>query len=287
MVMVVSPVVVRRARRVLRGAAVAVLFGATLSGCYLDEAQQIHDTTPEARPWFCVSTGVGGHHGDDDALAEPVYAGQAKGALSWDDCLTVAKNFDDAYAFANQWPTKQDAEAGGWTEEVAYAPGTGTHHFQVSSFGAAFDPGRPLFLQYGGEAPDAPLVGLSWWVQSGDLPPEGFVGGNDWWHHHGALCYVGNRVIVGDDELTDQQCAFYGGHVSRFPGYHMVHAWIIPGWQYKPDVFAGAHPCLLADGIAPPGDPCWAKAAGGATGGDHGADHGGDAHGGPTPPAQS
>jgi hypothetical protein len=53
--MVVSTVVVRRARRLLGAAAVAVLFGATLSGCYLDEAQQLHETTPDARPWFCVS----------------------------------------------------------------------------------------------------------------------------------------------------------------------------------------------------------------------------------------
>jgi hypothetical protein len=274
--MVVSTVVVRRARRLLGAAAVAVLFGATLSGCYLDEAQQLHETTPDARPWFCVSHGVGGHHGDNTAVADPAYAGQTKGALSWDDCLSVAASFDEVVAYASQWPTQRDAEAGGWSEQTSYGKGLGTHHMNMSNLGS-FNPTRPAFLQYGSDDPDAPLVGVSWWVSSGDRPPEGFAGNNDWWHEHGALCFVGTRVI-DDGQLSDDQCRFFGGNISRFPGYHMLHAWIIPGFENKVDMFAGTHPCLLEKGVAPPEDPCWAEAAGtgqpGTDPGEHGMDHG-------------
>ena len=277
--MVVTAMVVPRARRLARWAMVGAALGVAATGCYYEEAQYVQDHAPDTRPWFCLSSGVGGHHGDSTHVAHPAYDGAAKGALGWDDCLSVARSFDAALGYANQFPTKAAAESRGWSEQVAYTPGMGTHHMNLADFGKPFDPNRPVFLQYGGEEPDAPLVGLTWWVQNGSQPPEGFPGGNDWWHSHGALCFMGNRVIAPDDSLTDEECRFYGGYISRYPGYYMLHAWVVPGWTYKPDVFAGAHPCLLENGIAPAEHACWAEAAG--TGPDHGGGHGSEHDGGP------
>ena len=53
-----------------------------------------------------------------------------------------------------------------------------------------FDPAEPEFLQYNGNGPTARAGGhvvLRAHRQTG-LPPEGFVGNNDWWHHHPTLC---------------------------------------------------------------------------------------------------
>jgi hypothetical protein len=247
--------------------ALALVATVLATGCYLDEAQKMRDSKPDDRPWICRSSGTGGHHGDSHGVADPAYAGQTKGDLSWDDCLAVAKNFDDVVAWAGQWPTRGAAEADGWFAQTAYSPGMGTHH--ARAFGGTFDATRPMFLQYGGNGPDAPLVGVSWWVSSGDRPPEGFPGGNDWWHTHRMLCYQGNQVIGGED-MTPEDCRFVGGSPSQFPGYWMVHAWVFAGWENKVDVYAGTHPCLLADGPAPAGHPCWAEAAGDAAEGhDH------------------
>ena len=58
-----------------------------------------------------------------------------------------------------------------------------------------FDPDKPTYLQYDGNGPDAKLVGMSWYVRSGAMPPEGFPGDNDWWHVHPELCLSGGLVV--------------------------------------------------------------------------------------------
>ena len=37
----------------------------------------------------------------------------------------------------------------------------------------------------------------------------------------------------------------------------LLHAWIVPGWEDRSDVFAGHNPCLLPSGPATPDDECW------------------------------
>jgi hypothetical protein len=131
----------------------------------------------------------------------------------------------------------------------------GTHHAMGNPLQGSFDPERPNFLQYDGNGPDAELVGMSWYVDNGpEDPPEGFAGDNDWWHTHEYLCISNATGLV----IRDGQCLPEQDGTSVYLGnYWMVHAWIVPGWQFPTDVFRGHHPCLLASGPAAPDDPCW------------------------------
>jgi hypothetical protein len=175
--------------------------------------------------------------------------------LSWSDCRAVSADFDAALAYAQQWPTRGDAEAGGWRATVNYAMGMGTHHAFGDPLQVDFDPKKPNFLQYDGNGPGAKLVGMSWYVDNGpDAPPEGFPGDNDWWHTHEYLCISRTTGLV----IRDGKCLAGQNGTSVYLGnYWMVHAWIVPGWQWQPDVFIGHHPCLLASGPASPDDACW------------------------------
>ncbi|MBK5288102.1 MAG: hypothetical protein JJE46_06510 [Acidimicrobiia bacterium] len=234
--------------RTVMGVAVLALL---LTACYRPLAVAHQANHPDTRPWWCHSTGGEGTHGS----AYYTNLGITKGMLSWDDCLAVSGHLDKAAAFALQWPTRGDAEAAGWKATVNYATGMGTHHSRGNALQGAFNPDQPNFLQYGGNSPDAKLVGMSWYVNNGpDGPPEGFEGNNDWWHTHEYLCVSRTSGLV----VFDGQCpSGVDGTSVYLGGYWMVHAWIVPGWLNQSDVFVGHHPCLLAGGPAAPDDPCW------------------------------
>jgi hypothetical protein len=120
-------------------------------------------------------------------------------------------------------------------------------------------------LIYGGRDADAPLVGIAYSAPGADgVPPEGFTGGNDWYHLHGKICLQFREdrsydILAGAEEIADERCAALGGRQQPLPGggLFLLHTWLAPGYEYKPDVFASGHPCLLDDGVADPGDPCW------------------------------
>ncbi len=257
-------------RGIARGIGAGVLVMA-LSGCYEWRAIQYESKDPTTRPWWCHSTGDGGGH------ASHHYEGQTKGMLSWEDCKTVSADFDAALAYALGYPTLGDAEDAGMHRAVNYAMGMGTHHsflgtfdwsdpsfdpldpiFTGSDLDDVFDPQKPEFLQYGGNGRSAKVVGMSWYVRTDDgMPPEGFAGGNDWWHVHERLCFSNSSHVVIGEGLTDGQCAAASGTNLHLENYYMVHAWIVPGWTHDPDVFVGHHPCLMAGGPAGPDDACW------------------------------
>jgi hypothetical protein len=137
-------------------------------------------------------------------------------------------------------------------------------------FTQAFDPAKPPLLIYGGNEPDAPLVGTGF-IFVGDSPPEAYTGGNDWWHLHTKLC-VGlpfdQSVKIDAEELSDEQCRALGGTPQLlFPrsdgkpgGVWLLHMWMIPSYEYKPDMFVSGHPCLGATAVLPQSDPCWVGA---------------------------
>src|SRR6478672_5062450 len=154
---------VRKSVRV--GSRVLVLVAVTmlLSACYKPLAQAVKDTNPTMRPWWCHSELMPGDPGAQWYLDH----GYSKGDLSWNDCLTVSADFDAAFAYAMQWPTRGAAEAAGWRAQVDYAEGMGTHHYLGSPLAGTFDPKKPTFLQYDGNTPDAKLVGISWYVNNG------------------------------------------------------------------------------------------------------------------------
>jgi hypothetical protein len=227
------------------------------------KAEAAAGKTAGTLPWFCHSEGLGGHmdHAEagEDGLANDAYRGLTKGDLSWDDCTKLADQFDQIIAKVKNYPTRADAKKAGLGQAVQFVVGLGTHDIVrgVTSFGPP--PNAPVFLQYDGEADTAPLAGLSWMANGANgQPPDGFPGGNDWWHTHLALCHDANGKTVGN-ELTDAQCKAKGG-VSNFglPGStFMAHAWIIPGWEDRYDVFSGAYMCLKGTGQPPAaGDPC-------------------------------
>ena len=236
---------------VLRIAAIGALT-LVLSGCIFEALAVKHQKeNPDTRPWWCHSTGGHGTHGSEYYMN----LGIQKGMLSWDDCLEVSGNFDDALEYAEQWPTRGEAEADGWTATVNYATGMGTHHVRGNPLDGSFDPSQPRFLQYDGNGPDAKLVGMSWYVNSGPAaPPAGFAGDNDWWHTHEYLCISNSTGLV----IFDGPCQpGQNGSTVYLGNYWMVHAWIVQGWHHPPDVFVGHHPCLLPGGPAGPHDPCW------------------------------
>lgn len=231
--------------------AVVAAFALAVGGCFRPLAIRHQQTNPDTRPWWCHSMGGEGTHGSEYYTN----LGISKGMLDWDDCIELSGYLDDALAYAQQWPTRGEAEADGWTPIVNYAAGMGTHHVRGNALEGSFDPSRPKFLQYDGNGPDAKLVGMSWYVNNGPAaPPQGFPGDNDWWHTHEYLCFSNATGLV----IRDGQCLPGQNGYSVYLGdYWMVHAWIVPGWHWQPDVFIGHHPCLLAGGPASHDDPCW------------------------------
>jgi len=230
-------------------------------------------TDPTKRPWFCHATGSGAHehHASNKVeqgttLPVPAYQGLVRGGLSWEDCLTNARAFDQALAFASQYPTVRSLPTG-FRQTVQYLAGMGTHHQNFGTGGSTltFNPARPNTLQYDGNGPNARLIGMSWLIRGSETsPPAGFAGNNDVWHYHRALCSApggpggGVPNIVGNN-ITDARCRQLGG-VNAPTGLWMVHAWIIPNWQFQTDVNSGMHPCLLDSGVAAANDACWAHA---------------------------
>lgn len=273
-----------------RTAAVAALMvvGALTAGCGGSDttpqgaADGATTTTAEpapAPPWYCASTGNGtpvGGHGNGHQMS-PVYADETKGALSDTDCAALTEQVDALHAATSDLETKGAAEAAGWVETAEYLKGVGTHHskgaFPLPAPGEAdsfhtppFDPATPMFLIYGGESADAPLVGVAYqFIGKGD-PPPAFAGTNDWWHEHNKTCIgAGGKILAGAEEIPDTECTEIGGHniVLTGPGgifgnngNWLLHMWLAPH-EYRPDAFASGHPCMLDTAIAPSSDPCW------------------------------
>lgn len=241
------------------------------------------DPDPMPMPWWCMATAWGpgqGHH----------YDGQVKGPLSAQDCQSVSESLESAREYALQYPTAADARAAGFERFVQYVSGMGTHDAAAAGMAEAiadpsfnrfapefpgteiddvFDPTRPEFLQYDVGGPEARLVGMSWLVRTDDgMPPEGFPGGNDWWHNHPLLCFSTTSGTVIGENLSESSCSGIGGVNLYLHDYWMVHAWIVPGMEYRVDVFENHHPCLAGGGaIWNPADPCFDEAP---TGGGHG-----------------
>ncbi|MDZ7676848.1 MAG: hypothetical protein U5K30_17510 [Acidimicrobiales bacterium] len=250
---------------------VGVLFGAllVLSACepvYTQAAVDSEETDPETLPWWCDSTGGG--HGDHEMDPDP-YEGVVKGELTWGECKTNSIWFDMAVDYAQQWPTAGEAEADGWHQVVPYAQGMGTHHMRGIGEGIddVFEGGRPEFLMYDGNGPDAELTGMAWWVRSEGGPPEGFKGDNDWWHQHPNVCLSQKLTWIGQG-ISEEDCEAMGGIHLPNDDMWMAHAWIMPDWQLHFDVFQNHHPCLPWGGpITDPDHACWDEAM-------HGSGHG-------------
>ncbi len=217
---------------------------------------------PDTNPWWCNSTGIGGHHVDSS------YEGMTKGELSSELCEILTYELKDAIEWSAQWPTLGDAEDAGYTMAVEYIEGMGTHHVMLNNFSMTspdfnaedpdfpgtriddvFEHEKPEFLMYGGEDRDSQLVGFAWLVRAPvDSPPEGFTGENDWWHRHESLCFRPSDFFMRGADLNDETCENRDGVNVNLEEYWMVHAWIVRPWLTYDDVFTNHHPCLHEDG---------------------------------------
>jgi hypothetical protein len=259
-------------RRALVGALIAT--SVAVSGCVYGPDQNLgfrqlaeKAYANNTLPWFCQSSGEGGHHGQTGGPADVHYAGKKKGVLTKEQCLSVADFFDAAMSTAKQYPTRGAAKAHlnrlgqpGFLQAVQFVPGLGTHDLIADVSLSGFDPKRPMFFQYDGSGDDAKLAGLSWFVQQPagvTTPPEGFPGDNDMWHTHASLCYRnGTGGTVVGNEISDEECARRGGTNRGLPGVWMIHAWILPGYENVYDVFSGAYACVKGTGPVADNDPC-------------------------------
>ena len=166
-----------------------------------------------------------------------------KGPLSTSDCESMVDDLRAARRYAQRFPTAADAIAGGFHMIVPYVHGMGAHYIGPDGIPTTVNPKRPNFLLYGGNGPDAPLVGLMWLANSGQTPPAGLPGGNDHWHRHPVLC-LAHGIVVGDG-LSNAACAALGGVNLNTSNLWMLHAWFVRGWTYTPDVFRPHHPRLM------------------------------------------
>jgi len=141
---------------------------------------------------------------------------------------------------ALQFPTVTDAERAGYRMVTPYVKGIGAHYMNFSLVDSTFDVDHPEMLLYDGTAPTARIVGLSYYVLSGDAAPDGFAGPNDHWHQHIGLCIKGT-VVVGGEKLSEAECTARGGVKSPGTGAWMVHAWVVPGWESPQGVFSPSH----------------------------------------------
>ena len=232
---------------------------------------------PDTMPWWCNSTGIGGHHVD------PAYEGMEKGELSGEECETLTTEFQAALEWSSQWATLGEAEAAGFHMLVGYTEGMGTHHARLGDFrmdsedfdasspefvgtslDEAFDYSQPEFLMFAGEEAESELVGFAWFVRSpSDVPPEGFTGDNDWWHRHESLCFQMELMIVRGEDLSEEQCEGNDGENVMLGEYWMAHAWIVRPWLTNGDVFTNHHPCLPDEGaIYDEEHECWDDTSG-------------------------
>ena len=275
----------RRSRGLLLGAAMVLL----LSSCMYKEMASVIKANGGPVPWWCHPTEEIPVTAGPAAGSVDWYAGTHKGPLSWSQCLTLSDQLDAAKAYALQWPTRGDAEADGFREATGYVSGMGTHHIQggitpamlndpnfdkdnpiLDSVGLddVFDPAHPEVLQFDGNGPSAKLVGFDYYVRtSTGLPPAGFAGNNDWWHHHPKICFRKSDAKMAGFNTTDAACANQNGINVNMSNYYMLHVWVLDDMTFRPDVYAGMMPCIFGGtAIHDPDDTCHNTRAGSGMG---------------------
>jgi hypothetical protein len=137
------------------------------------------------------------------------------------------------------------ARAAGYIRSTAYTPCGGTHWLNRSLVDNRFDPAKPEMLLFDGNGDDAELVGLSYYVRTGNIAPEGFAGPNDQWHQHVGLC-IKDGVVAGPATMTEAQCTERGGRPNTAAYAWMLHAWVVAGWENAWGTFAPENPELGA-----------------------------------------
>ncbi|HMG42387.1 MAG TPA: hypothetical protein VK611_13700 [Acidimicrobiales bacterium] len=159
-----------------------------------------------------------------------------------DELLELQQQLEASGKVIEQFPTVADAEAGGYYQISPYVPGIGAHWINGDLDGT-FDPADPEMLLFNGTEPTSRIVGLSY-ATVGDQAPEGFVGPNDTWHAHPALCTL-RGFVVGIDGTPEELCESIGGNIaSGLADLHMAHLWQVPGFESPWGLFSAENPLL-------------------------------------------
>jgi hypothetical protein len=254
------------------------------SGCYTTAANYAADNGKPV-PWFCNPVAPNSVTGPGMGSVN-YYAGITRAPLDYSQCKQVASGLDQAKAYAKRFPTLGDAKAAGMHNGFDFIAGMGTHTgFTVtpqlladpsfdpqdpiipgSNIDGVFNPAEPEFLQYNGNTNGSVLVGLDYYVRTANgLPPAGFPGNNDWWHHHPTLCVRPNTGTAFTVNTTDQACASQGGINIHMEKYFMLHVWLVDDLEYHADVHAPMHPCIKGTGaVFDMSDPCHTSLLAGA-----------------------
>jgi hypothetical protein len=153
----------------------------------------------------------------------------------------------EARAAVKDIHTAADAMALGYvrvTLDLAYL---GVHYMNPAYVGQPFKAAHPTHLIFGTDAPDAPLIGLMYYVHRDGGPPAGFAGPNDLWHRHLTAC-MSDGFMLALDDVTSDQCAGLGGSLTLLPPEYksrwMVHVWVVPGQKNPWGTFANGDPVL-------------------------------------------
>jgi hypothetical protein len=99
---------------------------------------------------------------------------------------------------------------------------------------SVFDPAVPEMLLYGGDGPDSPVVGVTYYVV--DHQPAGFAGDADVWHQHQNVCIGPDGPLFAGDGV---------GHCrAPWKWSWMLHVWVVPGHEDPDGVFAMENPLV-------------------------------------------
>jgi hypothetical protein len=185
-------------------------------------------------------------NGHEHGAAAPVELGQATQVLL-DGELEVTRTLIDRY------PTVAVAEAAGYDRVGPFLPGLGAHFIPpdgtyVDGTMQEAELLSPL-LVFDGTEPDARLAGFMYVAVNQGTEPEGFAGPNDHWHYHENVCLVDrpdggfDTPFVADQDVTEAMCTTIGGRFAPLI-QHMVHVWVVPGYESSEGLFSDINPAL-------------------------------------------
>ena len=248
------------------GLAVAVVIGATLTGCASDGrsgattsgpagAVRLGPLTPrdpdrlpaeQAAAIAALAAAASseeptsGHHGHSDGGPATTVI------LAAADEVTFDEQWARAVAAVDALDTPEEATAAGYTRAAVQGAGVGVHWVDWTLIDAPFDPARPAMLLFDERDGRDRLAGFSYWVRT--PAPDGFAGSNDVWHQHTNLCIV-NGWVDREMSATPDDCA---GSFLAGADLWMLHAWVVPGYRNRWGDFAVLHPALCPSAATTP-----------------------------------
>ncbi len=185
--------------------------------------------------WEFNTVGFWSQNPPTEASDHVEHMGNTHGAQPWKpivdrkQCATLEEQFAAMDAVVEQYPTAQSALDAGCYRATVYVPGIAAHYVCRQNFGPKAVLEKPLMLLYGGSAPTAPIVGLSYMIFSDDAPntdPDAELWAQYMpWHYHSGLCTNSAGLVIGGDNSDPGQCEARGGKVGGRTGW-MGHYWL-------------------------------------------------------------